>query len=173
MRIFTLTWFQLYYNLGKRRYTAVSLIIILRPGLNLNPLLCKERGHNCIPKRFLVHLKVLFRKNKITKKKRDDFNIHITNFPFLSSNIRSSPIAFLYHNSSDTPGLVRLRNVLFWGRCDFPISFSGRDMSNNVWTRLLGRSMVGTDILPSNMRSPSPGFYTTFLIMTICSDNHW
>ena len=60
--------------------------------------------------------------------KRDDFNFHITNFPFLSSNIPSSPpMAFLSHNSSDTPGLAPLMNVLFWGRCDFPISFSGRD----------------------------------------------
>ena len=38
------------------------------------------------------------------------------------------PMAFLSHNSSDTPGLALLMNVLFWGRCDFPISFSGRDM---------------------------------------------
>ena len=46
------------------------------------------------------------------------------------------PMAFLSHNSSDTPELVFLMNVLFWGRCDFPISFSGRDMSRNVWNRL-------------------------------------
>ena len=46
--------------------------------------------------------------------KRDDFNFHITNFPFLSSNIPSSlPIAFLSHNSSDAPGLDILMNVLF------------------------------------------------------------
>ena len=38
------------------------------------------------------------------------------------------PMAFLSHNSSDTPGLAPLMNVSFWGRCDFPISFSGRDM---------------------------------------------
>ena len=46
------------------------------------------------------------------------------------------PMAFLSHNSSDTPGLAHLMNVLFWGRCDFPISFSDRDMSRNVWNRL-------------------------------------
>ena len=46
------------------------------------------------------------------------------------------PMAFLSHNSSDTPGLAPLMNVLFWGRCDFPISFSGRDMSRNVWNHL-------------------------------------
>ena len=46
------------------------------------------------------------------------------------------PMTFLSHNLSDTPGLAPLMNVLFWGRCDFPISFSGRDMLRNVWNRL-------------------------------------
>ena len=64
------------------------------------------------------------------------------------------PMAYLSHNSSDTPGLAPLMNVLFWGRRDFPISFSGRDMSRNVWNRLLGSSMVGTGILLNHMRSP-------------------
>ena len=43
------------------------------------------------------------------------------------------PMAFLSHNSSNTPGLAPLMNILFWGQCDFPVSFSGRDMSRNVW----------------------------------------
>ena len=38
------------------------------------------------------------------------------------------PMAFLSHNSSDTPGLAPLMNVLFWGRCDFPIRGCDRDM---------------------------------------------
>ena len=38
------------------------------------------------------------------------------------------PMAFISHNSSDTPWLAPLMNVLFWGRCDFPISFSVRDI---------------------------------------------
>ena len=46
------------------------------------------------------------------------------------------PMALISHNSSDTPWLAPLMNLLFWGRCDFPISFSGRDMSRNVWNRL-------------------------------------
>ena len=46
------------------------------------------------------------------------------------------PMAFLSPNSSDMPGLDPLMNALFWGRCDFPISFSGRDMKRNVWDRL-------------------------------------
>ena len=61
---------------------------------------------------------------------RDDFNFHITNFPFLSSNIQYLPAycVLLSHNSSDMPGLAPLMNVLFWGWCDFPISFSDKDM---------------------------------------------
>ena len=47
------------------------------------------------------------------------------------------PMEFLSHNSSDTPGLAPLMNVLFWGRCDFPISFSGRDMSRERFTSSL------------------------------------
>ena len=84
------------------------------------------------------------------------------------------PMEFISHNSSDTPGLAPLMNVLFWGRCDFPISFSGRDMSRHVWNRLLGSSMVGTGILTNNMRFPSPECYTTFWRMAIYSDTfHW
>ena len=45
--------------------------------------------------------------------KTDDFNFHMT---------------FLSDNSSYTQGLAPLMNVLFWGRCDFPISFSDMDM---------------------------------------------
>ena len=41
-----------------------------------------------------------------------------------------------WFNSSDTPRLAPFMNVLFWGRCDFPISLVGRDMSRNVWNRL-------------------------------------
>ena len=46
--------------------------------------------------------------------KHDDFNFNITNFPFLISNIPSSPTyGVLSHNSSDTPGFAPLINVLF------------------------------------------------------------
>ena len=106
--------------------------------------------------------------------KHDDFNFHITNFPFLSSNIPSSPAYGVLFYLSDTPGLAPLMNVLYWGRCNFLISFSGRDMSRNVWNRLEGSSMVGTGILPSKMRSPSPECYTTFWMITTYSDTlHW
>ena len=46
--------------------------------------------------------------------KREYFNFLITNFPFLSSNIPSSPASgVLYHSSYDMPGLAPLMNVLF------------------------------------------------------------
>ena len=46
--------------------------------------------------------------------KRDEFNFHTTHFPFLSNNIPSSLAdGVLSDNSSDTPGLVPLMNVLF------------------------------------------------------------
>ena len=44
--------------------------------------------------------------------KRGDFNFHITNVPFLSSNIPSSPIAFLSHSSYDMQGLLLLWMVM-------------------------------------------------------------
>ena len=43
--------------------------------------------------------------------KRDDFNFHITKFPFLSSNIPSSPAYLL--SLYDTPGLAPRMNGLF------------------------------------------------------------
>ena len=90
--------------------------------------------------------------------KRDDFNFHITNFPFLSSNIPSSPgqpIAFLSLNLYDTPGLAPRMNVLFWGPGDFPVSYSNRDTSRNAWNRHSGSFMVDMGILFSNMKYPS------------------
>ena len=46
--------------------------------------------------------------------KRDDFIFHITNFPFLISDIPSSPAyGVLSRKSSDTPGLAPHMNVLF------------------------------------------------------------
>ena len=44
--------------------------------------------------------------------RRDDFNFHITNFPFLSSNIPySQPMVFLSHSSYGMQGLAPLMNV--------------------------------------------------------------
>ena len=70
--------------------------------------------------------------------------------------------------------IAPLKNVLFWARSDFPISFSNRDIPRNVLNRLLGSYVVGTGILSNNMRSPSPECYTAFWMMTIYSGTlHW
>ena len=103
--------------------------------------------------------------------KRDDFNFHITNFPFLSSNIPSSPAyGVLSHSSHGMPGLAPLMNVLFWGRRDFHLSSSDRDMSWNVWNRPSGSFMVDMGISSNIMKSPSQKCYMTFWDMTIYND---
>ena len=57
--------------------------------------------------------------------KRDDFNFHITNFSFLSSNITSSPAYGVFLSQ-----LIRYTRAcssyecLFWGPGDFPVSYS-------------------------------------------------
>ena len=79
-------------------------------------------------------------------------------------------MAFLSHNSPDTTGLAPLMNVLFWVRCDFPISFSGRDMSRNVWNRLSGSSMVGIGILPKIYEVPLSRMLHDILENDIYSD---
>ena len=63
--------------------------------------------------------------------KRDDFNFHITNSPFLSSNIPALPayVVFISQLICDMPGLAPRMDVLFWVRRDFQISFSNRDTS--------------------------------------------
>ena len=137
-RIFTLTWFQSYCNLEKGNPLSLKSwysdqVWTWTP--------CSARKETTTVFRnvfFFVHLKVFFLQKQvsISKKNRDDFNFHITNFPFLCSNIPSLPLAYLSHNSSDTQGLAGLMDVLFWGRCVFPISFLGRDMSKKVWNRL-------------------------------------
>ena len=67
--------------------------------------------------------------------KRDDFNFHIKKFPFLSSNIPSSPTyGFLSHSSYRMPGLPPLMNVLFQGRRDFHLSSSNMDSGTLPYT---------------------------------------
>ena len=84
---------------------------------------------------------------------RDDFNFHIQIF---RSHLRP-PMAFLSHNSSDTPGLAPLINVIPLMRAvQLSIGFSDSDMSRNVWNRLLRSYMIGTEILPNNMMPPLP-----------------
>ena len=86
--------------------------------------------------------------------KRGDFNFHITNFPFLSSNIPSSPAYGVFISQLIRYARARM-NVLFWGPGDFPVSYSNRDTLWNAWNRHSGSFMVDTGILLSNMEWPS------------------
>ena len=105
--------------------------------------------------------------------KRDDFNFHITNFPFLSSNIPTSPayMASLFLRLNNIPGLAPRMDVLSWGRRDFQISFSNRDASRNAWNRHWGSFMVDTGILSNNMKFPSHKCLMTFCDLTIYNDS--
>ena len=88
--------------------------------------------------------------------KRDDFNFHITNLPFLNSNIPSSPAYGVFISQ-----LIRYSRAcssyecLYWGPGDFPVSYSNRDTSRNAWNRHSGSFMVDMGILFSNMKYPS------------------
>ena len=84
------------------------------------------------------------------------------------------PTVCLSHSLYSMPGLAPHMNVLFWERCDFYVSFSGMDMSGNVWNRPSGSSMVDMWISSSIMLSPSPKYSLTFWNMIIYSDTlHW
>ena len=76
----------------------------------------------------------------------------------------------LSHNTYGMSGLAPLFNVLFWERCNFYVSFSGRDMSGNDWNRPSGSSMVDMGISSNIMKSPSPKCYMPFWDMIIYSD---
>ena len=107
--------------------------------------------------------------------KRDDFNFHITNFPFLSSNIPSSPAYGVFISQ-----LIRYARACSSYECfilramRLSNKLLGQGYVKERLNRLLGSSMVGTGILPNNMKSPSPEYYTTFWMMTTYSDTlHW
>ena len=88
--------------------------------------------------------------------KRDYFNFHITNCPFLSSYIPSSPAyGVLSLSLYDTSGLAPRMDVLSWRSDDFPVSYWNRDTSWNAWNRHSGSIMVDMEILFNNMKSPS------------------
>ena len=55
----------------------------------------------------------LRRKNSDSYDKRDDFNFNITNFPFLSSNIPSSPAFCVFISQLILYARALLMNVLF------------------------------------------------------------
>ena len=103
--------------------------------------------------------------------KRDDINFHITNFPFLSSNIPSSPaygvfiskhIRYVRACSSYECFILRAARL--------HLSSPDRDMLWNVWNRPSGSFMNDMGISSNNMQSPSPKCYMTFWDITIYND---
>ena len=92
-------------------------------------------------------------------------------FPFLSSNIPSSPAYGVF--ISQLIWYARACSsyeCLFRERRDFHVSFSGRYMSGNVWNRPQGSSMVDMGVSLNNMKSPSPKCYMIFCDMIMYSD---
>ena len=72
-----------------------------------------------------------------------DSNFHITNFPFLSSNISSfQAYDVLSLSLFDTPRFAPRINVWFRGPGDFSVSYSNRDTLWNAWNRHSGNFMV-------------------------------
>ena len=74
-----------------------------------------------------------------------DFNLHITNFPFLSSNISFfQAYGVLSLSLFDTPRFAPRINVEFRGPGEFLVSYSNRDTSWNALNRPSGSFMVNT-----------------------------
>ena len=88
--------------------------------------------------------------------KCDAPNFHITSFPFLRSNIPSSPAYNAFISK-----LIRYVQACFSCKCfilrvdDFPISHSNKETSWYAWNRDSGSFMVDTGILLNDMMSPS------------------
>ena len=88
--------------------------------------------------------------------KRDDFNFHITKFPFLSSNIPSSPAYGVFISQ-----LIRYARACSSYECfilrarRLSSKLLKQDTSRNAWNRHSGSFMVDTGILFSNMKYPS------------------
>ena len=87
------------------------------------------------------------------------WTIQFIEFSMLHEYLMVWRLLYLAIKTETSSLLAPLMNVLFWVRCFFPISFSGRNMSRNVWNW----KIVGTEILSNNMKSPSPKRYMAFL----------
>ena len=103
--------------------------------------------------------------------KRDDFNFHITNFPFLSSNIPSSPAYSVFISQ-----LIRYARSCSSYECFIlrAARLSSKLLGQGyVMERLKsppGSFMVDMGISSNIMKSPSPKCYMIFCDMTIYND---
>ena len=101
--------------------------------------------HFCFLPRFIV---LIWRDGQLHNSifdKRDDSNFHITIFPFLGSNIPSSPafLVFIFQ-LWDAPGLAPRMTVLLRGLSDFPASYSNKYAPWNAWSRHSESFMIET-----------------------------
>ena len=103
--------------------------------------------------------------------KRDDFNFHITNVPFLSSNIPSSPAYGVFISQ-----LIRYARACSSYECFIlrAVRLSNKLLGQGYLKERIKSSLskfyCRTGILSNNMRPPFPECYTTFWIMTIYSE---
>ena len=104
--------------------------------------------------------------------KPGDFNFDITNFPFLWSNISSSPAySVLSHNSYSMQGLAPLINVYseggtVWLLYKLPRQEYARERLKSFLKKFYCRMGISSN----NIKSPSPQCCMTFWDMTIYPD---
>ena len=96
----------------------------------------------------------------------------ITKFPFLSSNIPSSPAygAFISHNSYNMPGAGSSYDCLILKATSTFISFFGQTYVGECLKSSFKKFYCRYGDLINNMKSPSAKYYMIFWSMTICSD---
>ena len=103
--------------------------------------------------------------------KRDDFNFHITNFPYLRSNISSSPAYGDFISQ-----LIRYARACSSYECfilraaRLSSKLIGQEYVLERLTSPSGSFMVDMGISSNIMKSPSPKCYMTFWDMTIYND---
>ena len=103
--------------------------------------------------------------------KRDDFNFHITNFPFLSSNISSSPAYGIFISQ-----LMRYARACSSYECfglraaRLSSKLLGQGYVRERLKSSLRKFMVDMGISSNIIKSPSSKCYMTFLDMVIYSD---
>ena len=98
-------------------------------------------------------------RSRVTVSFAPPFTTNVTISTSISQTFRSwvaifhlrQPMVFSSHSSYGMPGLAPLMDVLFWGRRDFHLSSSDRDMSWNVWNRPSESFMVDIGILSNIM----------------------
>ena len=83
-------------------------------------------------------------------------------------------MAFLSHNSSDTPGHASIMNVLWMRAMRLTNKVLGHRYVKARWRSPLRKLYGRYGDLIKEYEAPSPEYYTTFWMMSLYSDNlHW